>query len=128
MIHSNAEEVVVDNRNRFISFFVNILTHIDRKLYVRAELKRIRVLKIENILSDSTAKKLLESYLQAGSLFVSETMILFKCYYICDRLLKNSFLLDNVEIEHELYEFCPHLDWKKKLREEFEKYKETRVV
>lgn len=115
---------IASNRNIIISFFMNIFAYIDKTLYVRAELNRMKTFTIERILLDPTAKRLLKLHLQADSLFVSEAMILFECYDICDKMLTNSALLNIGELENELYRFCPE-NWAQRLRVEFGAYRES---
>lgn len=124
MSNRDGEREITNNRNMFISFFVNIFAYIDEKLYVRAEMNRLKSFSIDRILLVPTAKKLLRAYLQADSFFVSEALILFECYNICNKMLTNTALLNDGELESELYGFCPE-SWRQRLQDEFKFYHEN---
>lgn len=105
-----------------------LLNYINKKWFIRTELNRIKEFEIERIIVDPKAKHLLEAYLQKDSFFISDAMILFKCYDICNKLSLNLSLLNDQQYAYELYEFCPQNDWKQKLKDEIQLFRETKSM
>lgn len=121
-------QTITNVRNAITSFFGGILYQIDKRLFIRAELKRIKFFKIERIVCDPLTKQLLNAYLEGDSYFMSEAMKRFKCHNICNKIMGNLDLLNDSKIENELFEFCglSSQDWEEKIKPGINHYLKTK--
>lgn len=112
-----------NDRNTILLIFIRVFLSWDRQQYVSKMLNKFIAMPIRDFLSNKIARKLLKRYLRATYRFDSEAMSLLKCYNMCDKLIKNTSILNDEEISNVLLEFCPTPHWRNKIEAEIIQYR-----
>lgn len=121
-------QAITNARKALMSFLRSLSYHIDKRLFIRAELRRIGNFKIEGLVQDPLANQLLKTYLEKNSYFGGVALKRLKCHNLCNDILGDLTLLNNGEIEYELLEFCGYSSqyWEENVKSAIDYYLETK--
>lgn len=121
-------QTITNARNALMSFFRSLSYHIDKRLFIRAELKRIVNFKIEGLVQDPLANQLSNDFLEKNSYFGDVALKRLKCHNLCNKILGDLTLLNNEDFENELLEFCGYNPqyWRENVKSAIDYYLETK--